>query len=94
MALYRDIKVHENSRMWAFVEWSDEDPQHFVLLGGKEFPTKQEAEDFSKGFAVGSYDWKEPSSIKISRLQKEEYRLQERLREIESELYDLGGKRY
>ena len=86
MALIRQVKVHENSRMWAYVEWSDENPNHFTLLGGKEFPTKEEAEDYSKGFALESYEWVEPSELKSKRLNAEKEKLQKRLSEIDAEL--------
>lgn len=86
MALIRQVKVHENSRMWAYVEFSDENPNHFVLLGGKEFPTREEAEDYSKGFALDSYEWGEPLELKRKRLTKEKEKLQKRLSEIEVEL--------
>jgi hypothetical protein len=72
--------------MWAYVEWSDENPNHFTLLGGKEFPTKEEAEDFSKGFEPFGYEWTEPADLKTKRLTEEKERLQIRLSEIEKEL--------
>lgn len=86
MAIYRQVKVHENSRMWAYVEWSDENIKHFTLLGGKEFSTKEEAEDYSKGFAIDSYDWVEPAELKNIRLNAEKEKLQKGLLEIEAEL--------
>lgn len=86
MALIRQVKVHENSRMWAYVEWSDENPNNFTLLGGKEFPTKEEAEDYSKGFALDSYEWVEPNELKSKRLNAEKEKLQKRLSEIDAEL--------
>ena len=86
MALIRQVKVHENSRMWAYVEWSDENTNHFTLLGGKEFPTKEEAEDYSKGFALDSYEWVEPAELKFKRLNAEKEKLQKRLSEIDAEL--------
>lgn len=86
MALIRQVKVHKNSRMWAYVEFSDENKHYFVLLGGKEFPTREEAEDYSKGFALDSYEWVEPSELKTKRLTAEKEKLQKRLSEIESEL--------
>lgn len=86
MALIRQVRCHENSRMWAYVEWSDEDSNHFTILGGKEFPTKEEAEDYAKGFAIDSYEWVEPAELKTKRLTTEKEKLQKRLAEIDAEL--------
>ena len=86
MAVLRQVKVHENSRMWAYVEWSDENKNHFTILGGKEFTTKEEAEDYSKGFAVDSYEWVEPAELKTKRLTAEKQKLEKRLSEIYAEL--------
>ena len=90
MALIRQVRVHENSRMWAYVEWSDENKNHFIVLGGKEFATREEAEEYSEGFAPDSYNWVEPKQIKINRLNKEKERLQNRLSEIDSELNQIN----
>ncbi|RZJ71098.1 hypothetical protein [Flavobacterium sp.] len=86
MALIRKVRVHENSRAWAFVETSDENPNHIVILGSQEFSTKEEAEEWSKGFAPDSYDHVEPSELKRNRLTAEKEKLQRRLEEIEAEL--------
>ncbi|MDI3320012.1 hypothetical protein [Pinibacter soli] len=89
MALIRQVRQHPESWAWAFVEWSDENPNHFVLLGGKEFLRKEEAEDYSQGFAIDSYDWVEPRDLKLKRLTREKENLQNRLSEIEKELSEL-----
>lgn len=86
MAVFRGVKRHENSRMFAFLEWSDENPNHFQILGSKEFTTKEEAEEYSLGFAIDSYEWVEPSEIKQKRLVSEKAKLEKRLAEIEKEL--------
>lgn len=86
MAFIRQVRQHENSRMWAYVEWSDENTNHFVLLGGQEFLTREEAEDYAKGFSIDSYKWVEPAELKTKRLTAEREKLQKRLAEIESEL--------
>ena len=86
MALIRQVRRHENSHAWAFVEWSDENPHHFVLLGGKEFLTKEEAEDYAQGFEIDSYEYVEPNDLKLKRLTKEKEALQNRLTEIDKEL--------
>ena len=86
MAVFRGVKRHENSWMWAYVEWSDENKNHFQILGGKEFQTKEEAEEYSLGFALDSYDWVEPIEIKKKRLKTEKVKLEKRLVEIDKEL--------
>jgi len=86
MALFRGVKRHENSRMWAFVEWSDENTNHVQILGHKEFSTKEEAEDYSKGFEIDSYEWIEPKDIKTKRLISEKEKLEKRLSDINKEL--------
>ena len=86
MAVFRGVKRHENSRMWAYVEWSDENPNHFQIVGNKEFQTKEEAEDYSKGFAIDSYEWIEPTELKTKRLLSEKEKLEKRLSEIDLEL--------
>lgn len=86
MAVFRGVKRHENSWMWAFLEWSDENPNHFQILGHKEFRTKEEAEEYSLGFAIDSYEWVEPSKIKLKRLTSEKAKLEQRLLEIQKEL--------
>lgn len=86
MALIRKIMQNENSWAWAYIEYSDEDKNLFTILGGKEFMTKAEAVDYSKGFEPFSYEWKEPLDIKKKRLLEEKTRLETRLKEIENEL--------
>lgn len=89
MALIRQVVRHENSRQWAYVEYSDEDINYFLILGGKEFYEKEEVEDYSKGFETGSYVYVEPLIIKRNRLTKEKERIETRLRIIYTELKEL-----
>lgn len=86
MALIREVRRNSGSGYWAYIEFSDEDKSVFTLLGGREFPTREEAEDYSKGFEIDSYEYVEPKELKIKRLSKEKEKLQKRLSEIESEL--------
>lgn len=86
MALIRAVRVHENSRAWAYVETSDENPNHIVILGDQHFSTKEEAEDWAKGFAPESYEYVEPAELKRNRLTAEKEKLQKRLEEIKVEL--------
>jgi hypothetical protein len=47
----------------------------FTILGGQQF-LKEEAQDYSKGFAEGSYEWIEPIDLKIRRLRLEKEKLE------------------
>lgn len=89
MALIRQVKRNSGSGMYAYVEFSDEDKSVFTLLGGKEFFTSEEAEDYSKGFEIDSYEYVEPSELKIKRLTSEKEKLEKRLSEIDNELKSL-----
>lgn len=82
MAINRQVRRHENSRMWGYVEWSDENLNHFILLGGKEFFTKEEAEDYSKHFDPNGYE--ESVEWKNKLLIAEKEKLEKRLTEINS----------
>ena len=88
MALIRQIKRNSGSGMYAYVEFSDED-KSFTILGGKEFHTYEEAEDYSKGFEIDSYDYVKPLELKIKRLTSEKEKLEKRLSEIDNELNSL-----
>ena len=89
MALIRQVKRNSGSGMYAYVEFSDEDKSVFTLLGGKEFLTYEEAEDYSKGFEIDSYEYVEHLELKIKRLTYEKENLEKRLSEIENELKHL-----
>ncbi len=86
MALIRQVKVHENSRAWAFIEFSDEHPERITILGNREFPTKEEAVEYSKGFEVGSYEYVEPEQSRRMRLVLERTKLHDRIQEINRQL--------
>lgn len=60
MALIRQVLQHPESLKWAYVETSDEDGRHCIILGKKEFDTEEEAKMWSEGFALDSYEWKDP----------------------------------
>lgn len=89
MAIHRKVRQHSQTYLWAYVEWSDEKQDVFTLLGGQQFLKKEEAEDYSKGFAEGSYEWIEPTELKIKRLRLEKEKLGKRLKKIDSELAQL-----
>jgi hypothetical protein len=55
MALIRTINHNHALGKWAYIETSDEDSSHFVIIGDKEFDTRQEAIDHSKKFSSFSY---------------------------------------
>lgn len=86
MALIRQVLQHPHHGRWAYVEYSDEEKGVSTELGSKNFGTKQEAEDFSKGFDLFSYVWVEPKEIKQNRLLNEKENLEKRLIDIQTEL--------
>ena len=67
MALIREVVLDENSRLWGYIEWSDLNPDHVVLLGDKGFYTRAEAEEFAKGFQTGGYKYFSPPALILKR---------------------------
>ena len=55
----RQVLYNGDTDKWAYIERSL-DNSHFIILGGQEFSTKEEAEEFTKGFALDSYTWVDP----------------------------------
>lgn len=90
MARIRQVLQHSESKKWAFVETSDEDKKHVVIMGDKEFDDKAEAEEWAKGFAMDSYVYVDPKTARRSRLEAELIGLKDRLQEVEKELEDLA----
>lgn len=46
MAIIRQVLNNESTKKWAFCETSDENSLHLVIIGGKEFDTEKEANDW------------------------------------------------
>lgn len=90
MALIRSVIKHQEKELWAYVEFSDENQNHEVILGGKEFPTEEEAEEWSKGFKPFSYDWVDPKVSRKEDLVREKEELLIRLAKIDLELAENG----
>ena len=91
MALIREILQNSDTQMWAFIETSDENSNHFIILGDKEFPTEKEAKEWSEGFTLDSYVWKDPIDFKkeqIRHLFKEIIDTKNRLDELVKYLED------
>lgn len=94
MAIIRQVLQNENTYLWSYIEYSDEDKSIFNVLGPKHYhQTKEEAEEYSKGFAPGSYEWIEPTEIKRSRLVKELNKIENRRIEIRNELDSIDQDR-
>lgn len=91
--LIRQVKRHAHSGMWAYVEFSDENPGTVEMLGNMEFQAKEEAEDYSQGFAPGSYEYVEPISMKIKKLLKEYNHHSKRISELGVEIMDALEQR-
>lgn len=58
--LIREVKGNIETKKFAYVEYSDENPTHFIILGDREFDTFLEALEWSKGFAFDEYEYKKP----------------------------------
>ncbi len=84
MALIRQVLQSKSGR-WGYVEYSDENNTHSIELGQKNFATKEEAEEYSKGFDSFSYTWVNPVERKKKELQEERKRLVSRIEEIDYE---------
>lgn len=85
MALIRQVLQHPTTKKWAYCEYSDEDRSIGTILGGKEFETQEEAEEWRKGFKTFSYEWQDPKETAAKELAEEKEQLQKRLAEIEAE---------
>ncbi len=90
MALIRQVAHAPAKSKWAYVEYSDENDTHSIVLGGKEFDTKEEAEKWSEGFDSFSYEWKEPRQAKMQSLIRRQHELTKELKEINSELSQMA----
>lgn len=90
MALIRSVLQHPTKKCWAYVEYSDENSTHSIVLGGKEFDIQDEAWEYSKGFEPFSYEWKEPKQTHLDKLFTERMELEKRLAEINNEINSLG----
>lgn len=92
MALYRWIveisnpKEYERDK-WAFVERSDENKNHLIILGNKTFDTEDEAREWSKGFEINSYTRKDPLELKYKNLMKRRDELLTELSYVETDLH-------
>lgn len=62
MAHIRKIAQNHLDGKWAYIEFSDEDKSHLILLGEKEFDTEEEALEYKKGFTLESYVWVDPKN--------------------------------
>ena len=82
--IIRQILRHSDSGMWAYVERSGSG-NHFTILGGKEFTTKEEAEDFAKGFALDSYTYTEPEELKLKKVNDKKARLISEIQALDEE---------
>lgn len=44
MAQIRTVAQNDHTKKWAYIEFSDENINHFFIIGDKEFDTQEEAE--------------------------------------------------
>lgn len=86
MALIRQVSRNSQSGMYAYIEYSDESNIGIKILGDREFSTKEEAEDWSKGFDSFSYIHIEPKELAIKRLTISKEKLEKELAKVNEEL--------
>jgi len=84
--MIRSVLQHPTKKCWAYVEWND---QRSHVLGGKEFATQEEAEEFSKGFDAFSYEWVEPTELAKRTLLADKAMHEKELERINAELDSL-----
>jgi hypothetical protein len=65
MNMHRTVLQHPTTKRWAFVELSEINPSHSVVLGDRDFETENEAYEFSKGFTSDSYTWEDPKVVTL-----------------------------
>ena len=89
MALWRQVRQNMASKKWAFIETSDENSIHCIIMGGKEFDTEEEAEEWRKGFSPFTYEWKDPKIREIEKWEKEKERAEALFKTATDELEKL-----
>jgi hypothetical protein len=62
--LIRQVLQNKDTKKWAYIEYSDENPKELSILGDKEFDGFMEAVEWSKGFEYNSYTYVEPNKEK------------------------------
>ncbi len=86
MAIIRQVSKNTATGMYCFIELSDEVEPTFTILGGQYFATKEAAVEYSQGFELDSYVYKDPVVIQTRILLQEKDRLENRLQEIQEQL--------
>lgn len=86
----RQVLQHPKTGKWAYVEYNTGSKIESIL-GDKEFDTKEEAEEYSKGYtSLFSHEWKDPATYHVEKLKEERNILIKRLAEIDTELKPLN----
>ena len=83
MAIIRQVSKNTATGMYCFIELSDDVEPTFTILGGQYFATKEEAVEYSQGFELDSYVYKDPVEIQTRILLQEKDRLDTRIQEIQ-----------
>ena len=83
MAIIRQVSKNKATGMYCFMELSDDVEPTFTILGGQYFATKEEAVEYSLGFELDSYVYKDPVEIQTRILLQEKDRLENRIQEIQ-----------
>jgi hypothetical protein len=69
MAKVRKVLRNAGSGMWGYIEL-DEQNDYIRAVGSMEFPDKESAEDYAKGFAPDSYEYVENKESEKKQLKK------------------------
>jgi hypothetical protein len=92
MTLIREVSFAPAKKKWAYVEFSDENANHAIVIGHQEFDTKEEAEIWAKGFDPFSYVRKDPNPKDIDDLLAEKERLNQEIETINTKITALRQK--
>jgi hypothetical protein len=81
MATIRKVVQNKYSKKWAYIEVSDENENHFIILGDNEFDFYEQASEFAKNF-------ENQADIKFSELQRFNA-IEDCLKQIESQVIEI-----
>lgn len=81
MTLIRKVVQNVHSEKWAYIETSDENDKHLVVLGEKEFDDEDSAIAWSLGFLNGSYEY-DSLRVELLRLMKQHSQIHDKIVEV------------
>ena len=90
MTKVRKVLRNAGSGMWGYIEL-DQDNEYIRAVGNMEFAEKEEAEEYAKGFAPGSYEYVETKEMKIAYIEKLIAKTENDLTALRSKLDELNA---